>query len=89
MGVEPMRLLRGASRGRAGGDHGIELHRRQLARKLRRPLDATVSVAALEDEVLALDIALLAQALQERLFQMAALRQATADQDADMCRFFR
>ena len=50
----------------------------------RHPVVAAVGIAALDDEVLALDIALLAQALQERLLQMAALRLAASDQDADM-----
>ena len=53
-------------------------------RKFRQPVATTIGIAALEDKVLALDIALLAQALQKCLLQMAALLQAAHDQDADM-----
>ena len=75
---------RGAPGVEEGGERALQ---RRLVDRLLQKRD--VGIAALDDEVPALDVALFAQSLQERLFQMTALRKTAADKDADMGRFFR
>src|SRR6185436_20896048 len=64
------RLLRSPRGGCARGNHGVELHVRELARINGRSLTDAFAVAALDDEVLALDITLRTQAFEQPLLEM-------------------
>src|SRR5207244_8292122 len=63
-------FLHHAGGGRAGGEDGIELHARKFVSVV---LELARVVAPLDDQVLAFEITLVAQALNERLVEGTAI----------------
>ena len=74
---------RGARRRGAARDDGIELHRREFLGTALDALAAQFPVAANYDDVLAFDIAAVAQPLRERFVERRPLGRGTGEEHAD------